>query len=72
MRENMTEKKVDDHVIYECSNCKNNVILKEGEDPPECCKEKMTPLQACTSDHAMAEHARPMEEEEPCDDGRSG
>jgi len=57
---------------YKCEKCKKTEIVIDGI-VPECCGEpmKIYPLEVCTQP-ANAEHARPMEDEEPCDDGRSG
>jgi len=48
------------------------LILTDG-NIPECCGETMKeiPLDVCTQP-AHAEHARPMRDDEPCDDGRAG
>ena len=57
---------------YKCNICGKEVKLKEGENP-ECCGKLMIKisLDLCTQP-AHAEHARPMENEDACDDGRSG
>ena len=57
---------------YECRDC-GHTEMAEG-DAPECCGKPMVrmPLDACTSAGASAEHSRPMEDEEPCDDFRAG
>lgn len=59
-------------VAYRCENCGKEVIMTD-DSIPECCGEPMgeIPLDICTQP-AHAEHARPMEDEEPCDDGRAG
>jgi len=49
---------------YECAECGKT---HDGEEAPECCGQ---PMRVCTSAQASAEHARPMEDEEPCDDSR--
>jgi hypothetical protein len=57
---------------YECENCGKRV-KKSNKQEPECCGKpmKQLPLDVCL--HASgAEDSRPMENEEPCDDGRSG
>jgi len=55
---------------YRCEECGKIV---EDEDNPKCCGKSMKqiPLDFCTQP-AHAEHARPMEDSEPCDDGRAG
>jgi len=57
---------------YKCKNCGKKVIIS-NEKIPECCGEQMQqlPLDVCTQP-AHAEHARPMNSDEPCDDGRAG
>ena len=59
-------------VAYRCKKCGNELILTDG-NIPECCGETMKeiPLDVCTQP-AHAEHARPMRDDEPCDDGRAG
>ncbi len=58
--------------IYKCKNCGKTVKVSDGKIP-SCCDEPMEkiPLDICTQP-AHAENARPMEPEEPCDDGRAG
>jgi hypothetical protein len=55
---------------YQCPRCK---ARKKAAKAPECCGEKMkpAPLPVCTT-AASAEHSRPMDDEEPCDDSRGG
>ena len=57
---------------YECIHCKRIAPLNEDGTVPTCCGEKMKqmPLDICLQP-AHAEHARPMEYEEPCDDFRA-
>ncbi|MEF8880008.1 MAG: hypothetical protein V5A64_06435 [Candidatus Thermoplasmatota archaeon] len=57
---------------YKCRECEK-IIKGEYEEPPECCDEPMeeVPLDVCTQP-AQPEHARPMRDDEPCDDGRGG
>ncbi|MDD4307779.1 MAG: hypothetical protein PHU53_03105 [Thermoplasmata archaeon] len=59
-----------DENTYECGKC-GKVI--RATSLPDCCGRKMTvvKLPPCTS-AASAEHSRPMEDEEPCDDSRGG
>ena len=61
----MTEKK------FECIDCGKQV--KSSENNPECCGKpmKQLPLDVCVQP-TDTEHARVMEDDEPCDDGRSG
>ena len=57
---------------YQCQSCKRTATVESGENIPECCGKPMEkmPHEICTQpDHA--EHARPMEEEEPCNDFRA-
>jgi hypothetical protein len=57
---------------YKCTICGKEMKEKEGIIP-ECCGKPMKkiPLDLCTQP-AHAEHARPMENEDVCNDGRSG
>ena len=63
--ENMEEK------TYECKECGKKI--KTSEEKPECCGKpmKQLSLEVCIQP-AHAENARPMDDEEPCDDGRAG
>lgn len=56
---------------YKCKNC--GKTIKTDEANPECCGKSMTkmPLNICIQP-AHAEHARPMTDEDACDDGRAG
>ena len=60
-------------VEYECQSCKRTATVADNQDPPECCGKKMhqKTKEICIQP-AHPEHARPMEEEEPCNDFRSG
>ena len=60
-------------IAYQCKNCQGEALLKEGENPPECCGQTMNtiPLDQCTLS-ATAEHSRWDTDDEPCDDGRGG
>jgi hypothetical protein len=55
-----------------CENCGKTLKMADGKTP-ECCSKKMKKisLDICTQP-AHAEHARTMEEEDACDDGRAG
>ena len=57
---------------YKCEKCGKNVKITDGT-VPICCGKimKKVPLDVCTQP-AHAEHARPMESEDPCNDGRAG
>jgi len=59
-------------VAYRCKRCGNEIIITDGTIP-ECCGKPMKeiPLDVCIQP-AHAEHARPMDREEPCNDGRAG
>jgi len=59
-------------IKYECKNCGKTVEIN-NDIIPNCCGKPMKklPLDICTQP-AHPEHARPMESEEPCDDGRAG
>ena len=58
---------------YECLTCKRTATVEDDSEIPECCGKKMRkmPREICLQP-AHAEHARPMERDEPCDDGRAG
>lgn len=56
---------------YKCKEC--GKTLTTSKKDPECCGKKMMqlPLEPCDKP-AHPSHARPMDDEEPCDDGRAG
>ncbi|MEF8847569.1 MAG: hypothetical protein V5A68_00340 [Candidatus Thermoplasmatota archaeon] len=56
---------------YKCEECGKTV--ETSEEQPECCGQpmKQLPLDVCTQP-AHPEHARPMRDDEPCDEGRGG
>jgi len=59
---------------YKCEICgKTKIISTSDKKVPICCGKpmKQLPLDICIQP-SHAEHARSMEHEEPCDDGRSG
>ena len=57
---------------YECEEC-GKKIKKVDDEKPECCGKSMRqlPRDVCLQP-AHAEHARPMDDDEPWDDGRAG
>jgi hypothetical protein len=57
---------------YKCIECGKTLII-ENNKTPKCCDKTMheVPLDICTQP-AHAEHSRPMDEEDACDDFRSG
>ena len=57
---------------FECVICKKTIRVPVNA-MPSCCGKKMKkmPIDNCTQP-AHAEHSRPMENEDACDDGRSG
>lgn len=57
---------------YKCEKCDKTITVSDGS-VPNCCGKPMKelPLEVCTQP-AHAEHSRPMEHDEPCDDGRAG
>ena len=57
---------------YKCKECGKTIKITDGR-VPKCCGKVMTkvPLDICTQP-AHAEHARPMDDENACDDGRAG
>jgi len=54
---------------YECLVCKRTATVESGEEAPMCCGEPMKKMsrEICLQP-AHAEHARPMERDEPCDE----
>ena len=54
---------------YKCEVC-GNVISSSGKKIPMCCSKpmKQLPLPLCLNP-AHAEHARPMDKDDACDDG---
>jgi hypothetical protein len=59
--------------FYQCQTCKKTTKVASKEEVPSCCGKPMqkVPLDICLKpDHA--EHARPMDEDQPCDDFRAG
>jgi hypothetical protein len=54
--------------VYECDGCGKQITVEDGAEAPECCGE---PMPVCTM-ASVAEHARPFNDDEPCDDGRAG
>jgi hypothetical protein len=57
---------------YKCEHCGKTVKITK-EKIPHCCGKPMKKmsLDICTQP-AHAEHARPMDDENACDDGRAG
>ena len=57
---------------YKCEDCGKTVKVSDGSIP-NCCGSPMKklPLDICLQP-AHAEHARPMEDEDACDDGIAG
>ena len=60
-------------VIYQCQLCQKKTTIKEGKKAPICCGKPMTrlPLDICLQPD-QAEHARPMVDQDACDDFRAG
>ena len=56
---------------YECMSCKRTATVQKDEAPPSCCGKPMEkmPREICLQP-AHAEHARPMESEDACDEFR--
>ena len=55
-----------------CDICGKKITVSNKETPICCGKPmKKLPLGVCLQP-SHAEHTRPMESEEPCDDGRAG
>ena len=57
---------------YKCKKCGKKIRVLDGRRPL-CCDTPMEkiPIDICTQP-AHAEHARPMDDEDVCDDGRAG
>ena len=57
---------------YKCKSCGKTVKIND-ETVPMCCNTPMEKISLgiCTQP-AHAEHARPMDDEDACDDGRAG
>ena len=57
---------------FKCEICGKTVSVSD-DSIPSCCDKpmKQLPLDVCLQP-AHAEHTRPMNDEEPCDDGRAG
>ena len=58
---------------YECQSCKRTATIEEGGNPPKCCGKPMKKMshEICLQP-THAEHARPMEDEDACNDFRAG
>lgn len=57
---------------YQCMSCKRTVNAKSNEIP-KCCGKSMKkiPIEICLQP-SHSEHSRPMEDEDACNDFRSG
>jgi len=58
---------------YECITCQRTVTIEDDEHPPLCCGKPMSkkiPREICLQP-THAEHSRPMEDEEACDEFRA-
>jgi len=66
----MTDKK-----HYKCNHCDGRMEVQSDAATPDCCGQPMVeatePLEQCTLSNT-AEHSRPDDMDEPCDDGRAG
>jgi hypothetical protein len=67
------EEVIMEYTEYQCEECEKYAKAPEGTSVPECCSKPMkrVPLDLCTRP-MQAEHARNMDMEEACDDGRAG
>jgi hypothetical protein len=63
---------MEDEETFQCENCGKNIKVTDGTNP-KCCGKPMkkVSLDICTQP-AHAEHARPMAEEDACNDFRAG
>lgn len=68
-------KKKETPIKFKCEKCEKTMEMSDSKNiVPECCHlpmEKMEEPAPCQLS-ATAEHARPNEMLEPCDDGRKG
>jgi hypothetical protein len=65
---------MDENCIFNCETCGSTAEVVKSNDIPECCgkpMKKADPLDHCQASDT-AEHARPDDAGEPCDDGRGG
>jgi len=55
-----------------CNICGKTIVISDSR-VPKCCGKpmKLLPIDICVQP-AHAEHARPMDDEDVCDDGRAG
>ena len=58
-------------LLYHCSVCEKQAVVKKGEPIPVCCQREMEPLPYCTH-MPDPEQARNYDEDEPCNDGNTG
>ena len=58
---------------YQFASCKRTATVADSNHTPTCCGKPMQkiPKEICLQPN-HAEHARPMESEEACDDFRAG
>lgn len=59
-----------DDLAYVCEECHKVMrATGDGQHDPECCgvKMKKMPMTECRKDPAFAEHARFIDEDEPCE-----
>lgn len=56
---------------YKCTACQRTATVDENSDIPYCCEKPMKKVsrEICLQP-AHPEHARPMDDDEPCDDFR--
>ena len=52
---------------YRCEVC-GKIVTVSDKKVPKCCGKPMMPMDLCLQP-AHAEHARPMDKEDACDDG---
>lgn len=58
---------------YQCQSCKKTATVEAGNQVPRCCGHEMVKIsdEICLQPN-HAEHARPMANEDACDDFRAG
>jgi len=57
---------------YECQSCKRTATVSVDKTVPRCCGQPMKIVKEICMQPAHPEHARPMEDEDACDEFRAG
>ena len=56
---------------YHCKECEKTIIIDSNNEVPECCGKEMYLMDVCR-EAPSAEHYRPYNSDDPCDDASSG